>query len=473
MKNNLGKLQIFSITNEDATKKKRIDVEYYQPFFEDVVKKVAGSKFELQKLEDVTILISNGRTPSKDMYDEDNDQAGSVPIIKAGTASGRFVDLEKLEYAKADFSSGKKAQKGDIFVLSAAHQASYVGKNVSLLDVEPEQDTYFVGELICIRANQEKVLPEYLFGFLSSEVGYLLLNREKRGQTSHIYPEDVKTIPLPIPSLKDQQKIVAILGKAYEEKKQKEAEIKMILAKIDSFVLGELGIEIEREREEIAFAITSDEIEGRIDPFFYKPYFKTLQRAIETKNYAELGELVEFAKETWDQKSVFDSEFPYIEISNIDTSNGEIAKTDFVPVAEAPSRAKMVVREGDIIVSTTRPNRGAITPISKEQDGFIASTGFAILRDLKDSKVLKDYLFVALRTSLSLRQMEQRTTGGNYPAITTEDLRKIKIVVPELKTQEKIVAGVKTIYNKARNLRQEAETVIAEAQKQTAEMIFA
>lgn len=473
MKNNLGKLQIFSITNEDATKKNRIDVEYYQPFFKDVVAKVAGSKFELQKLEDVTLLISNGRTPSKDLYDEDNDQVGSVPIIKAGTASGRFVDLERLEYAKADFTGGKQAQKGDIFVLSAAHQASYVGKNVSILDVEPPNDTVFVGELICVRANPEKVLPEYLFGFLSSKVGYLLLNREKRGQTSHIYPEDVKTIPLPIPSMKDQQKIVAILGKAYEEKKQKEAEIKTILAKIDSFVLGELGIEIERERERVAFAVSSEEIEGRIDPFFYKPYFKTLQRAIESKNYSELGELVKFAKETWDQKSVFDNQFPYIEISNIDTSNGEIAKTDFVPVSEAPSRAKMVVREGDIIVSTTRPNRGAITPISKEQDGFIASTGFAILRDLKDSKVLKDYLFVALRTSLSLQQMEQRTTGGNYPAITTGDLRKIKIVVPELKTQEKIVVGVKTIYNKARNLRQEAESVIAEAQKQTEEMIFA
>ena len=157
MKNNLGELQIFSITNEDATKKKRIDVEYYQPFFKNIVSKVAGSKFELKKLEDVTLLISNGRTPSKDMYDEDNDQDGSVPIIKAGTASGRFVNLEKLEYAKADFSSGKKAQKNDVFILSAAHQASYVGKNVSILDVEPEQDTYFVGELICVRANPEKV----------------------------------------------------------------------------------------------------------------------------------------------------------------------------------------------------------------------------------------------------------------------------------------------------------------------------
>ena len=245
MKNNLGKLQIFSITNEDAIEKNRIDVEYYQPFFKDIVAKVAGSKFELHKLEDVTLLISNGRTPSKDLYDEDNDQFGSVPIIKAGTASGRFVDLEKLEYAKADFTSGKQAQKNDIFVLSAAHQASYVGKNVSILDVEPPQDTVFVGELICVRANPEKVLPEYLFGFLSSKVGYLLLNREKRGQTSHIYPEDVKTIPLPIPSLKDQQKIVEVLGKAYEEKKQKEAEIKTILAKIDSFVLSDR----ERERE--------------------------------------------------------------------------------------------------------------------------------------------------------------------------------------------------------------------------------
>jgi len=68
--------------------------------------------------------------------------------------------------------------------------------------------------------------------------------------------------------------------------------------------------------------------------------------------------------------------------------------------------------------------------------------------------------------------MEQRTTGRNYPTITTKDLRKIKIVVPELKTQEKIVVGVKTIYNKAKGLRREAEIAIVEEQKQTTEMIF-
>ena len=120
------------------------------------------------------------------------------------------------------------------------------GKNVSILDVEPEQDTYFVGELICVRANPEKVLPEYLFGFLSSEVGYFLLNREKRGQTSHIYPEDIKSILLPVPSLKDQKNIVSILMNAYEQKKKKQAEILKILSSIDDFVLGELGIDMPR-----------------------------------------------------------------------------------------------------------------------------------------------------------------------------------------------------------------------------------
>src|SRR3989344_8504010 len=104
MKNNLGELQIFSITNEDVHRKNRVDADYYQPFFDHIVKKVAESKYKLSKLEDVTVLISNGKTPSKESYDEDNDGIGSIPIIKAGTASGRFVDLERIEYVKADVS---------------------------------------------------------------------------------------------------------------------------------------------------------------------------------------------------------------------------------------------------------------------------------------------------------------------------------------------------------------------------------
>lgn len=219
--------------------------------------------------------------------------------------------------------------------------------------------------------------------------------------------------------------------------------------------------------------VASDEIEGRIDPFFYKPFFRTLQKAIESKNYAELGELVEFAKETWDQKSIFTDKFPYIEINDIDTTTGEIAEIEQLPISDAPSRAKMIVRENDIIVSTTRPNRGAITKIEKEYDGSIASTGFAVLREMKADNVAKDFLLVMLRSVLSLKQMEQRTTGGNYPAITTDDLKRIKIPVPDAATQNKIIGNVKSYYEKVRTLRTQVTEVLAKVQKRVEQMILA
>ena len=59
MKNNLGTLQIFSVTNEEMAKKKRIDVEYYQPFFEHVVAQVSDSKFHLQKWKKAADYIQN------------------------------------------------------------------------------------------------------------------------------------------------------------------------------------------------------------------------------------------------------------------------------------------------------------------------------------------------------------------------------------------------------------------------------
>ena len=42
-----------------------------------------------------------------------------------------------------------------------------------------------------------------------------------------------------------------------------------------------------------------------------------------------------------------------------------------------------------------------------------------------------------------------------------------------MKIQGKIVDGVKTIYEKAKRLRQEAEDVVAETQKQVEQMVLA
>ncbi|PJE81039.1 hypothetical protein COU58_04585 [Candidatus Pacearchaeota archaeon CG10_big_fil_rev_8_21_14_0_10_32_42] len=203
------------------------------------------------------------------------------------------------------------------------------------------------------------------------------------------------------------------------------------------------------------FTVYADEVENRIDPHFYRPEFKELKVDLSRQKHKSLGEVIEFSSETWNQKDFFDNEFPYIEISEIDTSTGEIQNITYYEKDEAPSRAKMIVRENDIIVSTTRPHRGAIASIDKTRDGFIASTGFAILRNLK-TELNKKYLLFILRTQLSLKQMLQRSSGGNYPAITSEELKKVIIPLPPISIQEKIVNLMVSAYSKNQQKESEA-----------------
>ena len=126
------------------------------------------------------------------------------------------------------------------------------------------------------------------------------------------------------------------------------------------------------------FILQKSEIEKRFDPHFYLKEYKDICDKIKKQNYKRIGDIVKFSSETWNQIDFFDDTFPYIEISEIDIISGEIQNVSIVEKEKAASRAKMIVRENDIIVSTTRPNRGAISYITKKQDFSVASTGFAL-----------------------------------------------------------------------------------------------
>ncbi|MFH1890897.1 MAG: restriction endonuclease subunit S, partial [Candidatus Kuenenbacteria bacterium] len=234
----IKKEMIFEVRSNEI--KDRLDCEYYQKFYKIFINEIKKSKFQKEKLKNITEFVISGRTPAKDDYTENIEDG--VPIIKAGTASGKLVNLRKLEYVKNGFKGKQVVKKGDIFILSAAHQAEYVGKNVSLLDEELEKDTYFVGELINVRANSEKCLSEYLFSFLSSHYIFILINREKRGQTSHLYSDDLKNLLIPLPPLTVQKKIVDKLkfSRTQAQKLKNEANnnLQKAKAKVEEIILG-------------------------------------------------------------------------------------------------------------------------------------------------------------------------------------------------------------------------------------------
>ncbi|MDX9966791.1 MAG: restriction endonuclease subunit S [Sulfuricurvum sp.] len=186
------------------------------------------------------------------------------------------------------------------------------------------------------------------------------------------------------------------------------------------------------------------ELEGRFDPQFYRHDYVEIIHRLKSKSHSTLAKLASFSTETWNQNDFFETTFPYIEISEIDLLDGKIHNIKQVLISEAPSRAKMIVRNGDIIVSTTRPSRGAISLI-QTHDILIASTGFAVLRKIENS-IVKQYLFNVLKMPFILKQFEQRSSGGNYPAITIEELSKVIIPVPPLHIQNEIIVKMDEAY---------------------------
>ncbi|MDQ3252813.1 MAG: restriction endonuclease subunit S, partial [Acidobacteriota bacterium] len=286
--------------------------------------------------------------------------------------------------------------------------------------------------------------------------------------------EEIKLIKIPVPPIEVQRQIIEKFESAYNAKRAKEAEAKSLLNSIDAYLLERLGIETPAvsDTKKTFFVRSSKLFGGRFDPSFYKPNFQNLVGELEKQSNKRLREIVKFSSESWNQKDFFENTFPYIEISEIDLSKGEINNVNQILLTEAPSRAKMIVRRGDIIVSTTRPNRGAIAKITEKEDFSIASTGFAVIRHV-DSKILvKDFLHSVLRHRICLLQMEQRSSGGNYPAITVEELGNLLIPVPPLEIQAEIAAHIQSIREHAKELEREAQAEIERAKAEAEKMIL-
>lgn len=118
-------------------------------------------------------------------------------------------------------------------------------------------------------------------------------------------------------------------------------------------------------------------------------------------------------------------EFCYIEISDVDPRTGLI-DYKLMSATEAPSRARKRVRAGDVLVSTVRPERGAIGVVPEHLDGAICSTGFAVLRP---HLIASHALAWLLKTDFVRHQMGRHNVGIAYPVI--DEAICLQLAVPK------------------------------------------
>ena len=136
-----------------------------------------------------------------------------------------------------------------------------------------------------------------------------------------------------------------------------------------------------------------------------------------------------------------DKDFTYIDVTAINKEVGCVADAKVLSPLDAPSRARKMVRTGDVLYSCVRPYLLNIAVIERDiVPSPIASTAFAVLNGF--GLVLSKYLWIALRSPFMVECVEAKMRGQAYPAINDSDFAILPLPLPPLAEQHRIVAKV-------------------------------
>ncbi|MCC7318009.1 MAG: restriction endonuclease subunit S, partial [Bacteroidales bacterium] len=134
-----------------------------------------------------------------------------------------------------------------------------------------------------------------------------------------------------------------------------------------------------------------------------------------------------------------DKEFTYLDVSSVNKETKEIEGATVLLGKDAPSRARKLVRENDVIFATVRPTHSRVALITEEYDGQVCSTGYFVLRGKEN--IDNKYLFYFLLTDEFNKQMEKLQKGASYPAVTDAEVKSIFLRFPKsLSEQQRIVS---------------------------------
>ena len=152
-------------------------------------------------------------------------------------------------------------------------------------------------------------------------------------------------------------------------------------------------------------------------------------------NALHLRDIAAINPQSLGSKTAANYEFYYIDLGSVKSGKIDIPKTRIM-FSDAPSRARIVIQQGDVLLSTVRPNLKGFGHVSFEAPEHICSTGFAVIRCNSDYD--DRFIYQSLYSEQSSRYFYGCVVGSGYPALNASDIDLMKIPCPDLLEQEKI-----------------------------------
>jgi len=389
------------------------------------------------------------KTPPRDLYFRTG-----IPVIKLKNVSNYFLQLKDTDYIpQSNYSEFVQPKRGDILITATGEGT--IGR-VGIF--ENDIKCIVTAEVMIVRPRN--INPYFLLAYLRSSYGRYQLERFARGSTGqmHLYSKDVALIPVPQVSQRSQKEIEEIVKQAHQKKKladEKYEEAERSLCELLGF--DEINLKLEKSFEAGAKEVFST---MRFDSEYYQPKYKKIIEILNKSGFKveKLAKVVNISAKKINPRANPTKKIKYVELADINPSTGEIEGFNELYGYEAPSRARMVIRSGDVLVASLSGSLDNIGIVPQELNGEVASTGFFVINS---ENYLSEFLFLFFRSEIMKKQLEQKTAGAIMAAVPKSVFGDLLVPIVPKQKQENIAELVKQSFS----LRKEAKQLLDEATK--------
>jgi len=208
------------------------------------------------------------------------------------------------------------------------------------------------------------------------------------------------------------------------------------------------------------FSVMSKEVEGRIDPFYYRLEFIRLLKKIKfkIKTLGEIGSVFDgpfgsnLKNEEYVKKGI-----PLLRVQNIKEGKLFIDNVVFISESKNKELKRSEVNYGDIVITKTGW-LGNATIIPKGIKANIRAD-LAGVR-IKDTEIIGKYLAIFIDGNIGKKLCSRLNSGSTRERIVIENMRKLPVPLPPKPIQEKIIQLMEEVYKDKKQKEIEAEKLL-------------
>ncbi len=384
---------------------------------------------------------------------EMNTECIGYPIYRMNEIHNMLCDIYVDKYAdisKEEYNYFALQDRDVLF--NRTNSFEWVGRTGIYYSLNGDTERTFASYLVRFIPTVETILPEYLCAYLNCKYGVWDIKRRARQSINqtNVNPEEVKEIEIPLLNMNLQNQIKDSFIMANRLRLQAQYKYEQALTYLHQIL--EIDT-IEFDDESITNKRFSDFVKsGRLDAEYYQPQYEQIENHV--TSYVGGCDIVNnlfFIKDR-NYVPVDDCTYKYIELSNIGACGNITGHTEALG-KELPSRARRIVQEGDIIVSSLEGSLQSCALIPKEYDGAICSTGFYVLtpRDINAETSL-----MLFKSKLSQALMKRVCSGSIMAAMNTTEF--ININLPKIDSYHQ--SKIQGLIQECAALRQESERLL-------------